>query len=60
MTSVPSSVSNCIRHLGLVCGVDSGPVGEDLEGPGPVPPSQGYTGNILAAGYHKEVGPHLD
>ena len=34
MTSVPSSVSNCIRHLGLVLGVDLGPVGEDLEGPG--------------------------
>ena len=34
MTSVPSSVSNCIRRLGLVRGVDRGPVGEDLEGPG--------------------------
>ena len=34
MTSVPSSVSNCILCLGLDCGADLGPVGVDLEGPG--------------------------
>ena len=37
MTSVPSSVFNWIRLLGLAGGVDFGPFGKDLEGPGLVP-----------------------
>ena len=37
MTSVPSSVFNWIRLLGLDRGVDLGPVGKDLEGPGLAP-----------------------
>ena len=37
MTFVPSSVFKWIRLLGLDRGVDLGPVGKDLEGPGLAP-----------------------
>ena len=37
MTFVTSSVFNSIRLLGLDHGVDLGPVGKDLEGPGQAP-----------------------
>ena len=37
MTSVPLSVFNWIRYLGLDRGADLGPIGKDLEGPGLAP-----------------------